>query len=95
MRHLASAPTGDTHVPQDHHWRGRFAAIGAATFTITATPAGAAPFNHHRHYGWRPAVRFYSAPVTYGSCCVRRIVPDCVRTPRRMDQSLLLSDELL
>ena len=51
------------------------AAIGAATFTITATPAGAASYNNHRHYGWRPAVRFYSAPVNYGSCYVRRVVP--------------------
>ena len=35
------------------------AAIGAATFTITATPAGAAPFNHHRHdvCGRRPLLR--------------------------------------
>jgi hypothetical protein len=51
------------------------AAIGAATFTITATPAGAAPFNHHRHDVWRPAVRFYGAPVNYGSCYVRRVIP--------------------
>jgi hypothetical protein len=51
------------------------AAIGAATFTITATPAAAAPFNHHRHSAWRPAVRFFSAPVIYDSCYVRRVVP--------------------
>lgn len=51
------------------------AAIGAATFAVIATPAGAASFNHHRSHNWRPAVRFYSAPVIYDSCYVRRVVP--------------------
>jgi hypothetical protein len=51
------------------------AVVGTAAFTLTSSPAGAAPFNHHRHYAWRPAVRFYGAPVSYGSCYVRRVVP--------------------
>ena len=50
------------------------AVVGTAAFTFTAIPAGAAPFNHNRHHDWRPAVRFYSAPVNYGSCYVRRVV---------------------
>jgi len=52
------------------------ATVGAAAFTLTTftTSAGAAPFDHHRHYVWRPAVRFLGAPA-YGSCYVRRVVP--------------------
>jgi hypothetical protein len=52
-----------------------FAVVGTAAFTISATPAGAASFNHHRQHAWRPAVRFYGAPVNYGSCYVRRVIP--------------------
>ena len=52
------------------------ALIGTATVSVTSTPAGAAPYNHHRnHHNWRPAVRFYGAPASYGSCYVRRVVP--------------------
>jgi hypothetical protein len=52
------------------------AVAGTAVFTIIPQPAGAAPVHHYRGYHvWRPAVRFYNAPITYGSCYVRRVVP--------------------
>lgn len=53
------------------------AVVGTAAFTVTTNSAGAAPFNHnHRyHHAWRPAVRFYGAPINYGSCYVRRVFP--------------------
>jgi hypothetical protein len=53
------------------------AVVGAAAFTATTfatSPAGAAPYNYHRHHVWRPAVRFFAAPA-YNSCYVRRVVP--------------------
>jgi hypothetical protein len=50
------------------------AVVGTTAFAISATPAGAAPFNHHRHNAWRPAARFYGGPVNYGSCYVRRVI---------------------
>ena len=52
------------------------AAIGAAALTISIPNASAQGFNNYRHHHhWRPAVRFFSAPVIYDSCFVRRVVP--------------------
>ena len=49
------------------------AVIGAAALSVPLIPtASAAVVNHHRHFAWRPAFRFYSP--SYGSCYVRQVV---------------------